>query len=201
MTNNQNFLSQIETHPEQTLLLEKNYEKFIKKEGIYEPEWITESFSEYKSFKPLRYLIENNLVVKDDDGDWILVQYSFGTTNTEEFFHWEKTGYQRVWSIFKWKSDTDLDENHTYYSIETKDGWNRKYLKILLNNHGYSKHIHPNGFWVETVNRTGRDDGYGENQLYYKDSLGNTSGKMPVKIGKKVQEIKDKGIEFGFYKF
>lgn len=201
MTSNSNSPTQKESILEQTLLLEKKYEKFIKKEGIYEPKWIPEILTRSNAFKPLRYLIENNLVVKDDDGDWILVQYSFGTTNTEEFFHWEKTGYQRVWSVFKWKSDTNLDEEHTYYSMETKDGWNRKYLKVLLNNHEYSKHTQLNGFWVETVTRMGIDDGYGSNQLYYKDSLGKIIGKMPLKIGKKVQEVKDKGIEFGYYKF
>jgi hypothetical protein len=183
------------------LLLEEKYKKFIKKEGIYEPKWITEDISEYNPFKPLRYLIENNLVVKDDDGDWILVKYSFGFTNTEEFFHWKKTGYQRVWSIYKWKPDVDLDERHTFYSIETKNGLNKKILTIRLNNHEYSKHTYSNGYWVETVNRTGRDDGYGENQLHYKDSLGTTSGKMPIKIGKKIQETKGKGMELGFYKF
>jgi hypothetical protein len=181
--------------------LEEKYKNFIKKEGIYEPEWKTESFSEYKPFKPLRYLIENNLVVKDENEDWILVQYSFGATNTEEFFHWEKTGYQRIWSIYKWKPDTNLDEKDTYYSFESKSGLSRKCLKVKLNRHSYSKHIHSNGFWVETIQRLGVNDGYGEGQLYYKDPIGNTSGKMPVKIGRKIQELKDKGIEFGFYKF
>jgi hypothetical protein len=31
--------------------------------------------------------------------------------------------------------------------------------------------------------------------------MGNFHGKFPVKIGKKVQELRDKGIEFGYYKF
>lgn len=201
MTNNSNFLPQIQTNSEHTLLLEEKYKNFIKKEGIYEPEWKSYNISEYEPFKPLRYLIENNLVVKDEDGDWILVQYSFGVTNTEEFFHWEKTGYRRIWNIYKWKPDTNLDERDTSYSFESKDGRSRKHLQVELNRHYYSKHIHSNGFWVETIQRIGIDDGYGENQLYYRDSLGNTSGKMPVKIGRKIQELKDKGIEFGFYKF
>jgi hypothetical protein len=201
MTSNSNFLFQIQTNPEHILLLEEKYKNFIKKEGVYEPEWLTGDSSEYIPFKPLRYLIENDLVVKDSDGDWILIQYSFGATNTKEFFHWEKTGYKRIWSIYKWKSDVDLDERYTFYSIETKKGLNKKFLTIKLNNHEYSKHIYSNEYWVETVNRTGGYDGYGENQLYYKNSLRTTSGKIPVKIGKKVQELKDKGIEFGFYKF
>jgi hypothetical protein len=198
MTNN----SQVQTKAEYALLLEEKYKNLIKKEGVYEPEWKTEKYDEYKPFKSLRYLIENDLVAKDEDGDWYLVQYSFGFTNTEEYFHWKKTGYQRVWSIYKWKPDTDLDEDDTSYLFESKNGCSRKHLKVKLNKHYYSKHTYSDdGYWSETIQRIGVDDGFGGGQLYYKDSLNITSGKMPVKIGKKIQELKDKKIEFGFYKF
>jgi hypothetical protein len=176
----------------------KTIPNFINEEGIYQPELGSPSVLSHKS---LKYLIENDLVFQDENGDWILVEYSTGTTNSEDWFHWEKTGYKRSWSFHKWKHDTDLDGPHTCCSIETKEGWDKKYLTVKLNNHKYSRFTHPNGYWSETIIRTDICGGYGEEQLYYKDSLGTTSGKMPVKIGKKVQGLKDKGIEFGFYKF
>ena len=168
MTNN----SQVQTKAKYALFLEEKYKNFIKKEGVYEPEWKTEKYDEYKPFKSLRYLIENDLVVKDETGDWILVQYGFGTTNTEEYFHWKKTGYQRVWSIYKWKPDTDLDEKDTYYLFESKNVCSIKHLKIKSNKHYYSKHTYSDdGYWSETIQRLGVDDGFGGGQLYYKDSL------------------------------
>ena len=198
MTNNSNFLFQIQPNHEHTLLLEEKYKNFIKKEGIYEPESQPSCFLTHK---PLRYLIENNFVFQDENQDWVLVKYSEGISNGEDWHHWLKTGYKRSWSVHRWKSDTNLDEIHTPYSCKTKDGWDRKYLKVKLNKHYYSKHVHSNGFWVETIQRLDVNDGYGEGQLYYRDSIGNISGKMLVKIGRKIQELKDKGIEFGFYKF
>jgi hypothetical protein len=200
MKNNSNILLQIQNDNEHALFLEKKYKNYTKKEGIYNPgpKWKMKLYPDSEQYRSLRYLIENNLVVKSEDGDYILVLYCFGATNTEEFFHWEKTGYERVWTVYKWKQDTNLDEEDTYYSFETKFGEDVKYFKVKLNKHYYSKAIHFNGFWVETIEKIG---GSGGGQLYYKDSLGNTSGKMPVKIGGKIKELNDKGIKLGFYKF
>ena len=172
--------------------------KFINEEGIYEPE---NRPPDFLTHKPLRYLIENNFVFQDENQDWVLVGYSEGISNGEDWHHWLKTGYKRSWDVHRWKSDTNLDEICTSYSCETKGGWDRKYFKVRLNNHEYFQILHPNGYWVETVSRTDIEEAYGEEQLYYKNKDRLTSGKMPVKIGRKIQELKDKGIEFGFYKF
>ena len=197
---NLNFLAQIEEYPEMTPILENKYQGFIKKEGIYEP-WGKDITEKYLPHKSLKYLIENNLVTQDKNGDWILIEYSAGVSNSPDWLHWLETGCKRNWSIYKWKQDTDINEKFTFYSMETKDGWNRTYLSVKLNNHLYSRITNPNGFWVETVERTDICDGSGKEQLYYKDNFGSIQGKMPVKIEKKIQELKNKNIKFGYYKF
>jgi uncharacterized protein (DUF1919 family) len=169
----------------------KTTPKFINEEGIYEPEMRSPDFLTHK---PLKYLIENNLVFQDENGDWVLVEYCEGTSNEEDWNHWRKTGYKRSWSVTRWESNVNLNELNTSYSIETKDGWDRKYFKIKLNNHFYFQIINPDGYWSETVTRTDIDGGYGDAQLYYQNKLEPTLNKIPVKIGKKVQELKNKGI-------
>ena len=176
---------------------------YIKEEGIYLPKSpdnplgkppYASLYPQHISDQPLKYLIEKGHVFQDENGDWVLVEYSWGCTNTEDYFHWEKTGYQRDWSIFKWEPDVDLDQSDTCYQQYSKTGWDRKHFKVRLNTHYYSRTTHPDGYWSETVER-------GLDQLYYRNSMGLCEGKFPVKIGKKVQELRDKGIEFGFYKF
>jgi hypothetical protein len=176
---------------------------YIKEEGLYLPKtpdnpWgmVPDElrFVFHTSKQPLKYLIENGHVFQDENKDWVLVRYSWGATNTEDYFHWEKTGYQRLWKIWKWDPNVDLDQSDTYYYVRPSGRGGSHHFKVRLNNHYYHRVTHPNGYWVETVER-------GLNQLYYKNSMGLCEGKFPVKIGKKVQELRDKGIEFGYYKF
>ena len=172
---------------------------YIKEEGIYQPKTPDNPFGTPKflfslPFQPLRYLIENDHVFQDENGDWVLVRYGCGSRDTEDYSHWEKTGYTRDWSILKWGPDVDLDESYTHHYQCSKSGYNRKYFKVQLNNHYYSRIIRLDGYWSEGVDR-------GYDTIYYGDSMGICKGKFPVKIGKKIQELRDKGIEFGFYKF
>ncbi len=202
---NSNFLAQILKYPELSQAIEEEYKDFIIKEGIFEPYDPNNRSSNpdknFICFKPLRYLIENNFVTQDKNGDWILIDYNEGTSNESLFHHWMNTGYKTNWDITKWKQDTDLDESHSFYFVASKEGYIRSNLDIILNNHHYERNTYPNGFWAETVRRTDICDAWGKEQLYYGDAFGATQGKIPVKIGKKIQEIKNKGIEFGFYKF
>jgi hypothetical protein len=172
---------------------------YIKEEGVYAPKspdnlWGTPNSHFFLEDKPLRYLIENDHVFQDENGDWVLVKYSCGWMDTEDYSHWEKTGYARDWGIFKWQPDTDLDEPFTHYYHCDKSGREVKHFRVTLNSHYYDRIIRSSGYWSEGVDRKC-------NTIYYGDSMGNFHGKFPVKIGKKVQELRDKGIEFGYYKF
>ena len=152
----------------------------------------------WSPYDPLKVLIENNQVEQDDNGDWVMICYHWGYTNSKEHFHYMETGYLTDWTIYKWKHDVDQNERHTSYRTEAKDCIPREYLTIVNENHRYSKDLYEDDdFWTEGIESIKNSSRL---PLYYKDSLGNKNGKIPVKIGKKIQEIKDKGIISGFYK-
>ena len=177
--------------------------KFIDEKGLYQPQKSTGDLGNQPDSKyqcmmhvPLKHLIENNYVFQDENEDWILVEYYAGELNSIDYINWIKTGYKKHWQVCRWKKDVNQDEISTLYSQETSCGWDRNYFRVELNNHTYRRIIHPNGYWVEKVDRIDNCD-----QLYYKNAYDRTSGKMPIKIGKKIQELRDQGLEVGFYKF
>jgi hypothetical protein len=192
------------------LEIPKSLVKFIKEEGEYDPEFGSQP-GKGLTHHPLRYLIENNHVFQDENKDWVMITYSHGVTNGECFNHWLKTGYKTNWIIDRWKPDTNLDIKHSCYSHMEKEGWDTEFFSVIFKNHEYCR-ITRNSVdkeclsffrhkWTETVKRLDIDGSYGEEQLYYRDSSNFTQRKMPVKIGKKVQELRDKGIENGVYEF
>ena len=73
-------------------------------EGIHESQQ-----TEYHAHLPLGVLIENNAVEQDKNGDWVMIEYSRGYTNSKEWFTWMETRHLTDWSITKWKADTDRD--------------------------------------------------------------------------------------------
>jgi hypothetical protein len=164
-------------------------------EGIHESQQ-----TEFHNHLPLKILIENNAVEQDENGDWVMISYSRGMTNSKEWFTWMETGYLTDWSISKWKHDTDRDEIFTCYRIENKDCIPREFLTIANKHHRYCKDLFEgDSFWTEEIVSLKTGDW---NQVYYNCSLRTPqSGKIPVKLGKKIQEIKDKGIVSGFYRF
>ena len=192
------------------LEIPKSLVKFIKEEGEYDLKFGFQP-GEGLAHHPLRYLIENNHVFQDENKDWVMITYDHGITNGECFNHWLETGYQKNWIITRWKSDTDLDIKHSHYASMDKEGWDTEVFRVRFKNHEYRR-ITYNSVdkehlpfirykWIETVRRLDIDGSYGEEQLYYRNSSNFTQGKMPVKIGKKVQELRDKGIENGVYEF
>lgn len=166
-------------------------------EGIHESQQ-----SEFHAHLPLGILIENKAVEQDENGDWVMIEYSRGYTNSKEWFTWMETGHLTDWSITKWKADTDRDEAASYYRIENKDCIPREFLTIVNKHHRYERFLYEDedNFWTENILSLKTPD---LNPIgYYDCSLdGYRQGKMPVKIGKCIQEIKDKGIISGFYKF
>jgi hypothetical protein len=163
-------------------------------EGIHE----SQQFKYHHHF-PLKTLIENNVVEQDENGDWVMISYGRGMTNSKEYFHYLETGYLTNWYIIKWKHDADQDETNTCYRIEYKNHTSREFLTIVNKHHRYSRYLFEgDNFWTEEIVslKTGDWD-----QIYYRDSLNKKSRKVPVKLGKNIQEIKDKGIVSGFYKF
>jgi hypothetical protein len=166
-------------------------------EGIHESQQ-----TEYHSHLPLGILIENNAVQQDKNGDWVMIGYSRGYTNSKEWFTWMETGYLTDWCITKWKHDTNRDETSSYYRDENKDCIPREYLTIVNKHHRYSRYLFEDddNFWSEGIVSLKTKDWNPIN--YYDCSLnGYRRGKIPVKIGKCIQEIRDKGIVSGFYKF
>jgi hypothetical protein len=169
--------------------------KFIPlEEGIHESQQ-----TEYYVHLPLGILIENNAVQQDENGDWVMIKYNRGYTNSKEWFTWMETGYLTDWCITKWKHDTNRDETSSYYRDESKDCIPREFLTIVNKHHRYYRYLSEgDSFWVDGIVSLKTEDGY---PIYYEDSLGGKNGKIPVKIGKCIQEIRDKGIVSGFYKF
>ena len=165
-------------------------------EGIHESQQ-----TEYHAHLPLGVLIENNAVEQDKNGDWVMIEYSRGYTNSKEWFTWMETRHLTDWSITKWKADTDRDEIASYYRIENKDCIPRELLTIVNKHHRYERHLFEGDeFWAEHILSLKTKDLNPIN--YYDCSLnGYKRGKIPVKIGKHIQEIRDKGIVSGFYKF
>lgn len=162
-------------------------------EGIHESQQ-----TEFHHHLPLGVLIENKAVEQDENRDWVMITYGRGMTNSKEWFTWMETGYLTNWHITKWKHDADQDEIGTAYRYESKDLVPREFLTIVNKHHRYSRHLFEgDDFWTENIVslKTGDWD-----QIYYRDSLGGKNGEIPIKIGKKIQEIKDKGIVSGFYK-
>jgi hypothetical protein len=164
-------------------------------EGIHESQQ-----SEYHHHLPLGVLIENKAVEQDENGDWVMIEYSRGYTNSKEWFTWMETGHLTDWGIIKWKYDTDRDGVGSYYRIENKDCIPREFLTIVNKHHRYVKHLFEgDSFWSESIVSLKTKDW---DQIYYDCSLnGYKRRRIPVKIGKCIQEIKDKGIISGFYKF
>ena len=163
-------------------------------EGIHESQQ-----SKYHSHLPLKILIENNAVEQDENGDWVMISYSRGYTNSKEWFTWMETGYLTDWCINRWKHDTDRDEICSFYRLENKDCIPREFLTIVNKHHRYSKYLFEgDDFWTEGIVSLKTEDW---DQIYYGDSLGGKNRKIPVKIGKCIQEVRDKGIVSGFYKF